>query len=138
MKGVPLRLELGPKDIEKNQCVIVRRDTREKYFVSLDSLETEIPRLLEQMRDGMFAAAAERRDSMTYEAHDLEEMIKTADEKPGFIKAMWCGSRECEEALKEKAGVSSRCIPFEQEHIGDTCVCCGKKADKMLYWGKAY
>ena len=138
MKGVPLRLELGPKDIEKNQCVIVRRDTREKFFVSLDELETEIPLLLEQMRDGMLAAAAARRDSMTYEAHDLEEMIKIADEQPGFIKAMWCGSRECEEALKEKAGVSSRCIPFEQEHIGDTCVCCGKKADKMLYWGKAY
>ena len=86
----------------------------------------------------MFAAALERRNNMTYEAHDLEEMIKVANEKPGFIKAMWCGSRECEEALKEKAGVSSRCIPFEQEPVGDTCVCCGKKADKMLYWGKAY
>jgi len=138
MKGVPLRLELGPKDIEKNQCVIVRRDNRQKYFVSLDDLETEIPRLLLEMRDAMFAAALERRNNMTYEAHDLEEMIKVADEKPGFIKAMWCGSRECEEALKEKAGVSSRCIPFEQEPVGDTCVCCGKKADKMLYWGKAY
>ncbi|MBR6694394.1 MAG: proline--tRNA ligase [Clostridia bacterium] len=138
MKGVPLRLELGPKDIEKNQCVIVRRDNRRKYFVSLDDLETEIPRLLLEMRDAMFAAALERRNNMTYEAHDLEEMIKVANEKPGFIKAMWCGSRECEEALKEKAGVSSRCIPFEQEPVGDTCVCCGKKADKMLYWGKAY
>jgi len=138
MKGVPLRLELGPKDIEKNQCVIVRRDNRQKYFVSLDDLETEIPRLLLEMRDAMFTAALERRNNMTYEAHDLEEMIKVADEKPGFIKAMWCGSRECEEALKEKAGVSSRCIPFEQEPVGDTCVCCGKKADKMLYWGKAY
>ncbi len=138
MKGVPLRVELGPKDIEKNQCVIVRRDNRQKYFVSLDDLETEIPRLLEEMRDSMFAAALERRNNMTYEARDLDEMIKVADEKPGFIKAMWCGSRECEEALKEKAGVSSRCIPFEQDPVGDTCVCCGKKADKMLYWGKAY
>ncbi len=138
MKGVPLRVELGPKDIEKNQCVIVRRDTREKYFVSLDSLETEIPRLLAEMRDSMYKAAAERRDSMTYKVQTLEEMIKTAEEKPGFIKAMWCGSRECEDMLKEKAGVTSRCIPFEQENIGDTCVCCGKKADKMLYWGKAY
>ena len=138
MKGVPLRVELGPKDIEKNQCVIVRRDNRQKYFVSLDDLETEISRLLEEMRDAMFAAALERRNNMTYEARDLDEMIKVADEKPGFIKAMWCGSRECEEALKEKAGVSSRCIPFEQEPVGDTCVCCGKKADKMLYWGKAY
>ncbi len=138
MKGVPLRVELGPKDIEKNQCVIVRRDNREKYFVSLDNLEEEIARLLVEMRDAMFAAALERRNNMTYTATNLEEMIKVADEKPGFIKAMWCGSRECEEALKEKAGVSSRCIPFEQESVGDTCVCCGKKADKMLYWGKAY
>ncbi len=138
MKGVPLRVELGPKDIEKNQCVIVRRDNRQKYFVSLDDLESEISRLLTEMRDAMFAAALERRNSMTWEAHDLDEIIKVAEEKPGFIKAMWCGSRECEEALKEKAGVSSRCIPFEQEPVGDTCVCCGKKADKMLYWGKAY
>ncbi len=138
MKGVPLRIELGPRDIENNQCVIVRRDNRQKYFVSLDELETEIPKLLNEMRDGMYAAALERRNTMTYTALDMEEMIKTAEEKPGFIKAMWCGSRECEEALKEQAGVSSRCIPFEQEHVGDTCVCCGKPADKMLYWGKAY
>ncbi len=138
MKGVPLRVELGPKDIEKNQCVIVRRDNRQKYFVSLDNLEEEISRLLTEMRDAMFAAALERRNNMTYTAANMEEMIKTAEEKPGFIKAMWCGSRECEEALKEQAGVSSRCIPFEQDPVGDTCVCCGKKADKMLYWGKAY
>ena len=138
MKGVPLRVELGPKDIEKNQCVIVRRDNRQKYFVSLDDLESEIARLLVEVRDSMLEAARNRRDSMTYVAHDLDEMIKIADEKPGFIKAMWCGDRECEDALKEKAGVTSRCIPLEQEHIGDTCVCCGKKADKMLYWGKAY
>ncbi|MBQ8550816.1 MAG: proline--tRNA ligase [Clostridia bacterium] len=138
MKGVPLRVELGPKDIEKNQCVIVRRDNRQKYFVSLNDLESEIARLLVEVRDSMLEAARNRRDSMTYVAHDLDEMIKIADEKPGFIKAMWCGDRECEDALKEKAGVTSRCIPLEQEHIGDTCVCCGKKADKMLYWGKAY
>ena len=138
MKGVPLRVELGPKDIEKNQCVIVLRDNRQKYFVSLNDLESEIARLLVEVRDSMLEAARNRRDSMTYVAHDLDEMIKIADEKPGFIKAMWCGDRECEDALKEKAGVTSRCIPLEQEHIGDTCVCCGKKADKMLYWGKAY
>lgn len=138
MKGVPLRLEIGPKDIEKNQCVLVRRDNREKYFVSLDDLETEIPKLLDAVQDGLFQAALARRANMTYTAKTLEELKDIADNKPGFIKAMWCGSRECEEKLKEYAGVSSRCIPFEQEHIADTCVCCGKPADKMLYWGKAY
>lgn len=138
MKGVPLRLEIGPKDIEKNQCVLVRRDNREKYFVSLDDLETEIPKLLDTVQDGLFQAALARRASMTYTAKTLEELKDIADNKPGFIKAMWCGNRACEEKLKEYAGVSSRCIPFEQEHIADTCVCCGKPADKMLYWGKAY
>ena len=138
MKGVPLRLEIGPKDIEKNQCVLVRRDNREKYFVSLDNLETEIPKLLDAVQDGLFQAALARRANMTYTAKTLEELKDIADNKPGFIKAMWCGDRECEEKLKEYAGVSSRCIPFEQEHIADTCVCCGKPADKMLYWGKAY
>lgn len=138
MKGVPLRLEIGPKDIEKNQCVLVRRDNREKYFVSLDDLETEIPKLLDTVQDSLFQAALARRANMTYTAKTLDELKDIADNKPGFIKAMWCGSRECEEKLKEYAGVSSRCIPFEQEHIADTCVCCGKPADKMLYWGKAY
>ena len=138
MKGVPLRLELGPKDIEKNQCVLVRRDNREKVFVSLDDLETEIPRLLDAVQQGLYDAALARREKMTYSAATLDELKDIADNQPGFIKAMWCGSRECEEKLKEVAGVSSRCIPFEQEHIADTCVCCGKPAKHMLYWGKAY
>lgn len=138
MKGVPLRLELGPKDIEKNQCVLVRRDNREKVFVSLDDLEAEIPRLLDAVQQGLYDAALARREKMTYAAATLDELKDIADNKPGFIKAMWCGSRECEEKLKEVAGVSSRCIPFEQEQIADTCVCCGKPAKHMLYWGKAY
>lgn len=138
MKGVPLRLEIGPKDIEKNQCVVVRRDTREKYFVSLDELETRIPELLDAVHNGLYNAALERRNNMTYTATNLDEMCDIAENKPGFIKAMWCGDRECEDALKEKAGVTSRCIPFEQENISDVCVCCGKPAKKMLYWGKAY
>ena len=138
MKGVPLRLEIGPKDIENNQCVIVRRDNREKIFISLDELETKIPQLLEAVHRGLFEKALNRRSEMTYTAHNYDEMLDIAENKPGFIKAMWCGSRECEDALKEKAGVTSRCIPFEQENIGDTCVCCGKPATKMLYWGKAY
>ena len=138
MKGVPLRLEIGPRDIENNCCVIARRDTYEKVTVSLDELEEKIPELLKAVHDGMYNKALERRENMTYDAKTLEEMKEIADQKPGFIRAMWCGDRECEDKLKEVAGVTSRCIPFEQEAISDTCVCCGKKADKMLYWGKAY
>ncbi len=138
MKGVPLRLEIGPRDIENNQCVVVRRDNREKIFVNLDELETRIPEILAEYHDALYNKALERRESMTYDAKNLDEIKEIADTKPGFIRAMWCGDRECEEKLKEVAGVTSRCIPFEQHEIGDTCVCCGKKADKMLYWGKAY
>ncbi len=138
MKGVPLRLEIGPRDIENNQCVVVRRDNREKIFVNLDELTTRIPELLTEYHDALYNKALQRRETMTYDAKNLDEMKEIADTKPGFIRAMWCGDRECEDKLKEVAGVTSRCIPFEQEHIGDTCVCCGKKADKMLYWGKAY
>ncbi len=138
MKGVPLRLELGPRDIENNQCVIVRRDSGEKITVSLDELETKVNELLEAVRDGIYNKALNNRTEKTYTATTLEEMIDIADNKPGFIKAMWCGERECEDALKEKAGVSSRCIPFGEEKIGDKCVCCGKPAQKLLYWGKAY
>ncbi len=138
MKGVPLRLEIGPRDIENNCCVIARRDTYEKITVSLDELEEKIPELLKAVHDGMYNKALQRRENMTYDAKTLEEMKEIADNKPGFIRAMWCGDRECEDKLKEVAGVTSRCIPFEQEVISDTCVCCGKKADKMLYWGKAY
>ena len=138
MKGVPLRVEIGPKDIENNQCVIVRRDTREKYFVSLDELEEKIQELLKAVHDGLYEKALERRNEMTYTASNLEEIKEIADTKPGFIKSMWCGSRECEDKLKEEAGITSRCLPFEQETLGDKCVCCGKPAHKMIYWGKAY
>lgn len=138
MKGVPLRLELGPKDIEKNQCVIVRRDNREKYFVSLDELEIKIPELLKAVRDGMYEKALARRNEMTYVASNFDEMKSIADSKPGLIKAMWCGDLACEERIKSDAGLTSRCIPFDQEEISDVCVCCGNKAKKMLYWGKAY
>ncbi len=138
MKGVPLRLEIGPRDIENNQCVVVRRDNREKIFVNLDELETRIPEILAVYHDALYNKALDRRETMTYDAKNLDEMKEIADNKPGFIRAMWCGDRECEDKLKEVAGVTSRCIPFEQEQIGDTCVCCGKKATKMLYWGKAY
>lgn len=138
MKGVPLRLEIGPKDIEKNQCVIVRRDNREKTFVSLDELEQKLPELLQAVHDGLYQKALENRENRTFTAHNLEELVQLANEKSGFIKSMWCGDQACEEKLKEVAGVSSRCMPQEQEHLGDTCVCCGKPATKMIIWGKAY
>lgn len=138
MKGVPLRLEIGPKDIEKNQCVLVRRSDREKIFVDLDNLEDAITEQLEAVRQGIYDKALARRESMTYSATSLDQLKDIADNQPGFIKAMWCGDEACEEKLKEVAGVSSRCMPFEQEHISDTCVCCGKPAKTMAYWGKAY
>ena len=114
MKGVPLRLEIGPKDIANNQCVLVRRDNREKTFVSLDQLEAAIAEQLEAVRAGLYEKALARREEMTYSAKTLEELKDLAEHKPGFIKAMWCGDLACEEALKEEAGVTSRCIPFEQ------------------------
>ena len=138
MKGVPLRLEIGPKDIEQNQCVIVRRDNREKTFVSLDELESKVTELLQAVHDGMYEKALQNRENRTWAALNLDELIQIANEKSGFIKAMWCGDAECEAKLKEVAGVSSRCMPFAQEHLSDTCVCCGKPAKSMVIWGKAY
>ena len=138
MKGVPLRLEIGPRDMEKDQCVLVRRSDRRKTFVPLGGLEQAVAEQLEAVRSGLFQKALERRESMTYSVRTLDEFREAADSKPGFIKAMWCGDPACEEKLKDVAGVSSRCIPFEQEQIADTCVCCGKKAKAMVYWGKAY
>ncbi len=138
MKGVPLRLEIGPKDIEKNQCVIVRRDTREKYFVSLEELEIKLPELLKAVHDGLYQKALQNRAEKTVSAASLEEMEAATKDKNGFVKAMWCGDAVCEEKLKEVCGVTSRCMPFEQEQISGTCVCCGKPAKSMVIWGKAY
>jgi len=117
---------------------LARRDTGEKISVSLDELEEKIPALLDDITKTLYNKALERREKMTNVAFTLDEMIETAATKPGFIKAMWCGDLECEEKLKEVADVSSRCIPFNEEAISDTCVCCGKKATKLVYWGKAY
>ena len=139
MKGVPLRLEIGPKDIENNQCVLVRRDNREKYFVSLDNLESEIDRLLNELGEAIYNKALKNIENKTYKCTTIEE-IKSALESngDGFVKAMWCGEEECEDKVKELTGVGSRCIPFEQENISDVCVCCGKKAKNMVVWGNAY
>ena len=138
MKGVPVRLEIGPKDIEKNQVVLVRRDTREKIFVPIDQLETRIPELLDDIQNALFSKAVAVRVEKTYEAKTMDEFKEIAEVKSGFIKAMWCGGRECENMVKEITGTTSRCMPLEQEHVADTCICCGKEAKHMVYWGKAY
>lgn len=138
MKGVPVRVEVGPKDIEKNQVVLVRRDTMEKTIVSMDNLEQEVLSLLDKIHENMLEMARMNRDEHTYVAKNMDEFKDIVENKPGFIKAMWCGDRECEDKIKEETGATSRCIPFEQEHLGDTCVCCGKPAKHMVYWGRAY
>lgn len=138
MKGVPLRLEIGPRDIEANQCVLVRRDNREKIFVSLDELETKIPEILEDITRGLFNKALENRRNRTFEETELDSFIKTANEKSGYIKAHWCGDLECELKLKELADVTSRCMPMDEQGKEGKCICCGKNTNKLVYWGKAY
>ncbi len=138
MKGVPLRLEIGPKDIEKNQCVIVTRHNREKHFVSLDELETAIPELLKKVHDGLYERALQNREGRTFTATNFDQLKAVAAEQTGFVKTMWCGDLQCEMKVKEEANMTSRCMPFEQEKISDTCVCCGKPTETMIIWGKAY
>lgn len=138
MKGVPLRLELGPRDIAAGQCVLVRRDSGEKIICPLDKLSETVPAMLSDITHNLYQKAAANRTARTYDAHSLEELCEIAASKSGYIKAMWCGDLECELKLKEAADVSSRCMPFNEAPIGDTCVCCGKPANKLVYWGKAY
>lgn len=139
MKGVPLRLEIGPKDIENNQCVIVRRDNREKSFVPLDKLEETIEQLLKALGENIYNMAYENMERRTYDCTTMDEIIqKLKDNGDGFVRAMWCGDETCEDKIKEVTGVGSRCIPFEQKELSDKCICCGKPAKHMVYWGKAY
>ena len=138
MRGIPLRIEIGPKDLEKGQAVIVRRDTREKIVAPLDELAAATGEALKKMQSDMYERALAFRDSHTCEAKDYEEFKDAIANKPGFVKAMWCGETACEDKIKEETTATSRCMPFTQEHISDYCVCCGKKAKAMVYWGKAY
>ncbi|MBU9713131.1 proline--tRNA ligase [Evansella tamaricis] len=138
MKGVPLRLEVGPKDIEKNQVVLVRRDTGEKLFVPNEELEVKITTLLEEIQQSLYDNAKKKMEAKTHVEKDYDSFKKTFKENQGFVKAMWCGDQACEEKIKEETGVTSRCIPFEQENLDENCVCCGRKAKHMVYWAKAY
>ena len=138
MRGVPLRLEIGPKDIAEDQCVLVRRDTREKTFVKLENLESEVTRLLSEIHDNLYNKALANREVHTYVARTWEEVKAAADSHNGFYKTMWCGDLACEMRMKDEIGVTSRCMPLVQEHISDVCPCCGKPAKHSIIWGKAY
>ena len=138
MKGVPLRVEIGPRDLAEKKCVIVRRDNREKTFVATDNIVDAVKTGLSDLHDALYKKALENRERRTYTATDLEELKKIAAEKSGYIRAMWCGDLACELKLKEEADVTSRCMPFEGEAVSDVCVCCGKPAKKLVFWGKAY
>lgn len=138
MKGIPVRLEVGPKDIEKGQVVLVRRDTGEKSFVPVDQLEETLLNLLDDIQSNLFNKALAHRENKTSAAMNMDEFKMKLEENPGFIKAMWCGDVACEEKIKEETSATSRCIPFEQEEISDSCVVCSKEAKHMVYWAKAY
>ena len=138
LKGVPVRIELGPRDIENGQCVVVRRDNSEKIIVKLDELNTKLNEILEDIQKNMFEDCKKRLTQKTTIATNMDEFSKSMNESQGFIKAMWCGDEACEDKIKELTGAKSRCIPFEQENISDKCVCCGKPADKMVIWGRQY
>ncbi len=138
MKGIPLRIEIGPKDIENNSCILARRDTGEKTTVSLDNIENTVSNMLDSIQKNMFETARKRRDENIREAHTFDEFTNIIETKQGFVKAMWCGDVACEEKIKEITTASSRCIPFGSSKINDKCVCCGKDATKAVIWGKAY
>jgi len=138
MKGVPLRIEVGPRDLENNQCVIVDRIDREKKIISLDELCTYIPAALEAFAQKLYDKALANREARTYTATTLDEMIEISQTKLGFVKTMWCGDQECELKVKELTGMPSRCVPFEQEQISDVCPICGKPAKHMIYWAISY
>ena len=138
MRGIPLRVEVGPKDIEAGQAVVVRRDTREKYVIPFDELSVRVGEILQQMQKDMYDRALAHREKNTHVATCWDEFTDILDKKQGFIKAMWCGDQECEIAIKEETGATTRCMPFEQEELAPVCVHCGKPAKKMVYFGKAY
>ena len=138
MKGVPLRVEIGPKDMEKGQCCIARRDTGEKTFVPLTELESAVQKLLQDVHDNLYAMAAKNLEDNTFDMTSWEEVKEMAQGKGGFARTKWCGSLECELAMKEKAGVSSRCMPLKQSGTTGKCVVCGKECTTDIYWGVAY
>ncbi len=138
MKGVPLRIEIGPRDVENRKCVVVRRDTGEKITNELDNIDSNISVHIDKIKKDMYNKALMRMETMTYEAKNFDDLKETS-KKPGFIKTMWCGSTKCEEKVKEETGLTSRCIPLDiYKNIDEHCAICGKKAQAIVYWGKSY
>ncbi len=136
MKGVPLRLELGPRDIEAGQCVLAKR-TGGKEPAALDGLVKTVKTALDVIQKTLYDNASENLRNRIAVAHTLDEMATAA--KKGFVKTMWCGEEACEDTVREATGgVKTRCLPFDQTPIGDVCAVCGKPADKVLYWGYQY
>ncbi len=139
VNGIPIRIEIGPRDLNDGFITLVRRDTREKTNVFInDDVVSNVKTLLNDIQNNLYNRALERRNEMTYVAKSMDEMKEIISSHPGFVKAMWCGNKECEDKIKEIKGTKSRCIPFEQEHISDKCVCCGKDAKEMVIWGIQY
>ena len=138
MRGIPLRIEVGPKDIEKEQVVMVRRDNRKKAFVPMRELTERAEQILEQEQEDMLARAKDFLNSHISDAHTYEEFKDAVANRPGFIRGMWCGDEACEDRIKEDTTATSRCMPFDEDTIDDKCVCCGKPAHRLVYWGKAY
>ena len=138
MRGVPLRLEIGPRDLEAGKCLFARRDTGEKIECAISEAPARAKELLEEIQKNLLALARRNLAEHTYAAADWETFCGIFNGKGGFVKSMWCGDVACEEKIKEELSVSSRCMPFEQEHIADTCVCCGRPARKMVVWGRSY
>lgn len=138
MKGIPVRIEIGPKDIEKNQVIAARRDNFDKMEISFDELVAKIPQILNDVQSGLLEKARKLRSEKTWVARSFTEFKSMLEKQQGFIKAMWCGNQACEDRIKEETGATSRCIPFDQEILADQCVCCEKPAEHMVYWAKAY
>ena len=138
MKGVPVRIEMGPRDIENGECILVRRDNGEKITVKIDELNAKLDELLKDIQTSMFNDCKKRMEEKTTVALNMEEFKNNMETNQGFIKAMWCGKEECEDKIRELTGAKSRCMPFEQEKISDKCVCCGEHADHMVVWGRQY
>lgn len=138
MKGVPLRIEIGPRDIEKNQAILFRRDTLEKETVSLDKVKDRVQELLKEIQENLLVKAKKMRDEKTHYIENYDQMKEIMDKNPGFVKAAWCQDRECEDQIKDETGATVRCIPFEQEDLGNVCPFCGKKAELMAYFARAY
>jgi len=139
MKGVPVRIELGPRDIENGECVLVSRHNREKSVAKLEDIVAAVQDKLVEVHEGLYQKALANREKRTYRVKAMDEIVPLLEQNgDGLVYAMWCGEEECEDKVKEQTGVGSRCIPFEQEELSDVCVCCGKPAKHMVCWGKAY